>query len=1409
MNYKKIYNEHLFFAEIGSISNAVLLDFFADNPYKYVYLTKNKKLTGILDKESFSASDGTYEISLFKDYVCDFSKYPTTADLNDLLKKRGHLSRFCILVNGEFKYELVHQNLFDIPRGTLKDLIAIRHIDFFSSYIKEYFLQREIKSLLWIGGDLLFKKFKSALSCTSIYQAKSIEDNYDFSQYDIVFDAKYFDLLPQNISTKNLTTLHDFMERIVLQVLISKAKEQDIQLLLLHLPDFKDVFSFLTSQESKQATNIRTFQELLNDEEYLNSFVSESEKEYLLHQDYQVTSLFDDGEKIIQSNINSYGIYVKDGIRKSISCVQSDNSVCNLHLLGTCTAFGMCSTNNKTIASHLQNLLNSSSRSVRVFNRGVMQGRFLLNSLISAFMLKLAPGDKIVILDYFEGYIEDNSWGIVRTSHWFEFEEKKNLHCFWDYPAHCNSVANKIFAQNIYNLLLFSTLRGASPEFILMQQLLPNKPIEKQFSFNPSVINHMRDLENYSAIPGAFKGLIIMYACPFTKGHQFLVEEALKIVDHLFVFVVAEYFHGYQILDRFDMVRDGLKKYNNVTVLQTETYFATRQYFPEYGQRGSDFSTSGNLELQEILTDSILCKKLNITHRFIGDELEDKVTASYNKIVEKYCKEYGITCVIMPRAVEGNEIISAKTFRKYLEKGDIMRAKKLVPDTTIKHIFTHIERSIAVALILHDFISEQDKNDILTRMGCFFDNIKCIDDAEVNQVEESFQIKIHYGLHGVHFNYSSLDFFINGKDDVNDEFVAELLHYCQVINKKTMLYLGKFPGDEGDMDGGSQLSYQLIESLKNKTVLDLCFIRKGDQKFETDGVHNISYVPYINPYGNKFQRRLENLDTNKTAIKNGNEYDLIIAAHCSKLFGLQDDPEIMEKSVIFPMFLTQSYKRANEDVPVEYTTQEQEVLKNVSQILTPSSEEKDDMVNFFSIPTEKIRVIPRGISPVVASSIRNCTEVKLISIGSVKEQKNHIDDIRLLELLISKGIQASLVIAGSVYDEFIMQEMKVFIKEHDLKDKVSFVSGLNRQEISALLSEMTFGISNSRWETFGRGIFECLASGLPTLVSDSLTTVQRLTGYQKGISFHANINSMADMIISLYKSPDLYQAEALGAIQIAENFSFAIERERLLYALIFDRFNYVSKFTLWDLQHCEKIYDGRYSVCYRNNGHVRKYLNYKEAKNKAIDELQAACLAYTHSLPTPEPHFAGYDCKEDKFFIDYTDRPSVMCNTFSSNELIQLEKILDHMRSLPVIKNNWSKFSTEFIETLRYYELVFCESVDSDIQTLKNLQDCCFIHGDFWRQNIGVDSNNKIVIFDFQNSGNGPENWDRCYLYANIPFKQIQFSKSRTFSSLDLKVIQIILKIRISRLHRKNMEYSELIDNLNFWRELEKNNNAQ
>ena len=57
--------------------------------------------------------------------------------------------------------------------------------------------------------------------------------------------------------------------------------------------------------------------------------------------------------------------------------------------------------------------------------------------------------------------------------------------------------------------------------------------------------------------------------------------------------------------------------------------------------------------------------------------------------------------------------------------------------------------------------------------------------------------------------------------------------------KNILLYLGKFPGYGFDIDGGSILARQLIDTLKVNCNLDLVFIRKNHETYEDSQINQV------------------------------------------------------------------------------------------------------------------------------------------------------------------------------------------------------------------------------------------------------------------------------------------------------------------------------------------------------------------------------------------------------------------------------------------------------------------------------------------------------------------------------------------------------------------------------------------
>lgn len=666
---------------------------------------------------------------------------------------------------------------------------------------------------------------------------------------------------------------------------------------------------------------------------------------------------------------------------------------------------------------------------------------------------------------------------------------------------------------------------------------------------------------------------------------------------------------------------------------------------------------------------------------------------------------------------------------------------------------------------------------------------------------------IHYGLQYDYHNYSKFDFYIESANDINSLFLGKLAKFMEVRNRKVMLYLSKFPRGSEDVDGGSQTAGQLIDTLKNRCTLNVIFVRKNGETFFDDNINEISYKEHINPFGNKFIRRLDNIETNRSAIMDKSDYDLIIGMHCSKFFGLHKEKNIMKKAIIFPMMLTPGYLRSKEEVPKEYTEMEREVLKNVYKIITPSVEEQKDILNEYGkVLEKKIKIIPRGVSPLIKGRVHNLKKngLNLITIGSFKLQKNHMATLKVFMMLKEMGIPSVfLTIIGSIHDRRIYNKIISFIKNNNLSDVVKIYSGINNQQLVEILDKMDINLSCSKWETFGRGIFEGICSGLPTILLDNLKVIKKYAQGNEGVYFLKTISQMAQCIYNFYKTPELYRSASKNVLKIAELVSYFTERERLLCEVLYKSFHVESEYFDWNFSECKLIYNGTYSFCYKKNNFVRKYFNFVDI-DKIKTEFQLHKLAYNNHILTSKPQFISYDIENCKWYIQsiYLKCTPLKIKFLDIYTYNRISAFISQFQNIPI--QNVRKFNFLFddiFKTLDCYSDYYNKETKYEKELLLHLDNSTFVHGDFLIKNLNL-LNNKIAIFDFENACKGPAEWDICYFLSEFNARSVSKTVKNKITYEKISIIIAILKIRIGRAIRKGKSDRKLKKILSSWEDL-------
>jgi [citrate (pro-3S)-lyase] ligase len=292
------------------------------------------------------------------------------------------------------------------------------------------------------------------------------------------------------------------------------------------------------------------------------------------------------------------------------------------------------------------------------------------------------PGDILMEINSYDPLVECE---ILRNNRIHDISDYYNLNCqsekweFLDNTFHVNSSVNKSIADYLIKFVGKDKGRAkqvqAHDNYFFtsgkISKLNPTWLLEKGLlnSYLTYLSTNKKILDDKSII-----GSVIITANPITKGHEFLINEAKKQCDILYVFVVEEDRFFFSTTERLFMVKQTIKD-PNIVVLTTGNLMTASFTFPEYFNKEHAIPQKDNKTIPQFhfqIFGTIVAPLLGINVRFIGSEIEDSVTDAYNKMLMKYLPPMGIKVILIPRLqTSDKQIISASTVRKYIESRNL------------------------------------------------------------------------------------------------------------------------------------------------------------------------------------------------------------------------------------------------------------------------------------------------------------------------------------------------------------------------------------------------------------------------------------------------------------------------------------------------------------------------------------------------------------------------------------------------------------------------------------------------------------------------------------------------------------------------------------------------------------------
>jgi glycosyltransferase involved in cell wall biosynthesis len=173
-----------------------------------------------------------------------------------------------------------------------------------------------------------------------------------------------------------------------------------------------------------------------------------------------------------------------------------------------------------------------------------------------------------------------------------------------------------------------------------------------------------------------------------------------------------------------------------------------------------------------------------------------------------------------------------------------------------------------------------------------------------------------------------------------------------------------------------------------------------------------------------------------------------------------------------------------------------------TRLITDSNHSKDEIVRYLKTDAAKIEVVypavdpffQSGANPAEVASVRSRFGIDrdyIVCVGIYKPRKNHAGLLKAFQLLLKRGAQSKLVIAGPMGEgEPVLQRLAI---ELGVAAQVVFTGFVNDADLRALYSGARVCVCPSLYEGFGFTVLEAMACGVPVVCS-SATSLPEVAG---------------------------------------------------------------------------------------------------------------------------------------------------------------------------------------------------------------------------------------------------------------------------------------------------------------------------
>ena len=217
---------------------------------------------------------------------------------------------------------------------------------------------------------------------------------------------------------------------------------------------------------------------------------------------------------------------------------------------------------------------------------------------------------------------------------------------------------------------------------------------------------------------------------------------------------------------------------------------------------------------------------------------------------------------------------------------------------------------------------------------------------------------------------------------------------------------------------------------------------------------------------------------------------------------------------------------------------QKKVAKNINSIITPSKNSLRDIEFDFGANKENIRVIHNGLDIDIFIPYKDIKRIpfRLITTASADVALKGLDyTLKSLFVLSKEFPEISLLVIGHMKNDGHTSRL---IEELSIQDRVTFKTGLTKEEIAKEYASSSIAIVSSLYEGFGYPVIEAMSCETP-LIATNTASIQELVGEFASLVTPKNTHELSESIKNIFNNYQKFEKIAeSGRQHIINNFNW-------------------------------------------------------------------------------------------------------------------------------------------------------------------------------------------------------------------------------------------------------------------------------